>query len=62
MKYLIGCCLLLISLIPVAAQTAQSSADCAAAQAQITRLAAGTDKRAERVDQELRDHKQIDLS
>ena len=37
MKYLFGCCLLLISLIPVAAQT-QSSADCAAAQAQVTRL------------------------
>ncbi|PYS40589.1 MAG: capsular biosynthesis protein [Acidobacteria bacterium] len=38
MKYLFGCCLLLISLIPVAAQTAQSSADCAAAQAQVNRL------------------------
>ena len=38
MKYLFGCCLLLISLIPVAAQTAQSSTDCAAAQAQVTRL------------------------
>ena len=37
MKYLFGCCLLLISLIPVAAQTAPA-ADCAAAQAQVNRL------------------------
>jgi len=37
MKYLFGRCLLLISLIPVAAQTAPA-ADCAAAQAQVTRL------------------------
>ena len=37
MKYLFGCCLLLISLIPVAAQTAPA-ADCAAEQAQVNRL------------------------